>query len=167
MFSGVKELTMTRTYKTLAIIFSGLFLLSNLALPMLSQALARPELSETPPIPIEVILEDPTTYHPPLGTCEETYWYEIPNDRGHNAYLTLNVSDPADSTNWAEWYPTLTAAGYYRVEAYITWHDPITWCSESAPTIYTDTADARYTITHAFGDTTVSRTPDLAGKRVA
>jgi hypothetical protein len=141
----------------MAISLLVLFTLSALAMPLLSEAAARPVVSETPPVPVEVVLEDPTTYHPPIGPCDETYWYPLVNDRGHDVYLTLNVTDPADSTNSAEWIPELPEAGYYRVEAYVTWHDPIEWCSESAPVIYTDTTDARYTITHAFGETTVSR----------
>lgn len=148
---------MSRSIKILVIILSCLFILTSLGLTMLSRAAARTVQSETSPAPVEVILEDPSSYTPPIGPCEETYWYEIPNDRGHNAYLTLNVFDEADSTNWAEWVPELPEAGYYRVEAYITWHDPITFCTQSEPIINEDTSDARYTISHVFGETTVSR----------
>ena len=148
---------MSRTFKIILIIALPLLVVSVVALALLKDSPLRPMKIESRPAQSEIILEDPSAYHPPIGACDETFWYEIPNDRGHKAYLTLNAHDPADSTNWAEWAPTLPEAGYYRVEAYITWHDPITWCTGTGRIINTDTTDARYTITHAFGDTTVSR----------
>lgn len=154
--TGAQEKNMTPLQKRLTTIVGLLFIMTSLSLPVLSQAAVRPALSETPPVPVEVILEEPTAYHPPIGPCDETFWYEIINDRGHNVYLTLNAHDPADSTNWAEWIPDLPEAGYYQVEAYITWHSSIIWCTGDE-IIDFDTTDARYTITHAFGDTTVSR----------
>ena len=65
-------------------------------------------------------------------TCKGTLnWYPFANNRGHTAYLTLNVSDPSNSTNSGEWHPVITQAGYYQVEAYIAGHSPITWCTGS------------------------------------
>lgn len=141
---------MRRIYQVVVIILSCLFVVTNLELPMFSAA-------TTPTAQVEVILEEPA-YSPPIGACDETYWYEITNDRGYKAYLTLNAYDTYDTTNSAEWIPTLPEAGYYRVEAYVPLHDPIIWCVGDDPDTYDDdTTDARYTIHHGFGETTVSR----------
>jgi photosystem II stability/assembly factor-like uncharacterized protein len=108
-------------------------------------------LSETPAAQaIEVIVEDPQL-HPPYTTCPQTYWYPFDNDRGHSAYLTLNTNDPLHSTNHGEWHPVIPQAGYYRVEAYIAGHTPITWCTGGGRTIAHDTTDAHYSIYHAYG----------------
>ena len=104
---------------------------------------------------VEVVVEDPQL-HPPFITCPESYWYPIANNRGHTAYLTLNAFDPADSTNHAEWHPVIPQSGYYRVEAYIAAHSPITWCTGQGRVINHDTMDARYTIHHGSGLTTQS-----------
>ena len=88
---------------------------------------------------------------PSYTTCPETYWYPFANDRGHIAYLTLNTDDPAHSTNYGEWRPLITQAGYYRVEAYIAARDPITWCTGEGRTIDHDTTEARYFIHHEYG----------------
>lgn len=140
---------MRRLLSFFAVLFISIGIITGLLIPVLTISASSTDL-------IEIILEEPT-YHPPLGACDETYWYSIPNDRGYNAYLTLNAYDPVDSTNWAEWIPFLPDAGYYRVEAYVTSHDPITWCTGGEPTINDDTTDARYTVHHAFGETVVSR----------
>ncbi len=124
--------------------------LAGFVLPVMLDA------SAARPFQAQVLLETPSL-HPPPGPCNETYWYFVDNPDGYDAYLTLNALDPINSTNWAEWLPVLPEAGYYRVEAYIPAHDPIIWCSESALTINDDTTDARYTIRHALGETTVSR----------
>jgi photosystem II stability/assembly factor-like uncharacterized protein len=97
-----------------------------------------------------VVVEDPPL-SPAYTTCPETYWYPFTNNRSHTAYLTLNTDNPAHSTNYAEWRPLIPEAGYYRVEAYIADHDPITWCTGKEPTIEHDTAEARYYIHHAYG----------------
>jgi photosystem II stability/assembly factor-like uncharacterized protein len=101
----------------------------------------------------EVVVEDPLL-HPTYTTCKDTYWYEFANDRGHKAYLTLNASDLTNSTNSGEWHPVIPQTGYYRVEAYIPAHDPITWCNTYQWHIDHDTTDARYTIHHFYGATT-------------
>ena len=133
-------------------LFITLLIIASLGLPALAV-----DATTARPLQVEVVLEEPTL-HPPAGACDETYWYAIENDRGHTAYLTLNVFDAIDSSNWAEWLPNLPEAGYYRVEAYIAAHDPITWCTGDPPReIADDTTDARYTIRHAFGETSVAR----------
>jgi photosystem II stability/assembly factor-like uncharacterized protein len=103
-----------------------------------------------------VVVEDPQL-NPPYTTCPLTYWYPIPNDRGHTAYLTLNT---AHSTNSGEWHPSIPQAGYYRVEAYIADHDPIAWCTSGNIKDH-DTSEAHYTIYSASGETarTVSQYP--------
>lgn len=114
--------------------------------------------SSTPtPTPIEILIEDPDIHPAYNGLCE-SYWYLITNERGHNAYLTLNVNDPNYSTNWAEWRPTISEPGFYRVEAYIPSHSAIVWdCSSSTPKFISgDTSDARYTIHHANGQTPIT-----------
>ncbi|MFZ0534146.1 MAG: glycoside hydrolase domain-containing protein, partial [Anaerolineales bacterium] len=103
----------------------------------------------------EVIVEDPQL-HPAATTCPQTYWYPFDNNRGHTAYLTLNTNDPLHSTNHAEWYPVIPQAGYYRVEAYIAGHNPITWCTGEGRVIDHDTTDAHYSIHHAYGVSTRS-----------
>ena len=101
---------------------------------------------------LEVVVEDPQLI-PPYTICSDTYWYPFTNNRGHTAYLTLNALDPLHSSNDGEWHPAIPQAGYYRVEAYIAGHAPITWCVGSGRTIQHDTTDAHYTIHHAKGET--------------
>ena len=113
-------------------------------------------ISETPPPPSnDVVVEDPGI-HPSYGNgmCDSA-WYRFSNNRGHYAYLTLNTNDPEQSTNWAEWHPSLSESGMYKVEAYIANHNPIDWQCPSKH-IGWDTSDARYTVYHADGHTTVS-----------
>jgi Rv2525c-like, glycoside hydrolase-like domain len=99
---------------------------------------------------LEVVVEDPQL-HPAYTTCPGSYWYPFANNRGHTAYLTLNAHNPANSSNMGEWHPTLPQSGYYRVEAYIAAHGPITWCNDKGWVIQHDTADARYSIYYANG----------------
>jgi photosystem II stability/assembly factor-like uncharacterized protein len=112
-------------------------------------------LTPTPaPNPSEVVIEEPDLHPAYAGMCD-SYWYSYTNNRGFDAYLTLNVNDPLYSTNWAEWHPTITQSGYYRVEAFIPSHSPLLWdCPPNHPRIISyDTSDARYTIQHANGQT--------------
>ncbi len=102
---------------------------------------------------LEIIVEEPQLT-PPYTTCPETYWYPIPNNRGHTAYLTLNTNNPAHSTNLGAWHPLITQSGYYQVQAYIPAHNPISWCTGQGRTIEHDTTQARYSIHHGFGVTT-------------
>jgi Rv2525c-like, glycoside hydrolase-like domain/Sortilin, neurotensin receptor 3, len=112
-------------------------------------------ISRAAPV-IEVVVEDPLLI-PAYTTCPATYWYPFTNDRGHTAYLTLNTNNPSHSTNQGEWHPVIPQSGYYRVEAYIAGHPPITWCTGSGNTISTDTTDARYSIHNANGVITTTR----------
>ena len=117
-------------------------------------------LTPTPvPTPIEVVIEEPDIY-PAFGGMCDSYWYSYTNNSGLDAYLTLNVNDPAYSTNWAEWRPTIAQSGYYRVEAYIPSHSPLLWdCPPTPPRlINSDTSDARYSIHHANGQTLITGT---------
>ena len=114
-------------------------------------------LTPTPtPTQFEVVIEEPEIHPAYAGMCD-SYWYSYTNNRGFDAYLTLNVNDPIYSANWAEWRPTIAQPGYYRVEAYIPNHLPITWeCPDKI--ISHDTSDARYTILHANGQTLITGT---------
>ncbi len=109
---------------------------------------------------MQTILENPSIV-PPAANCKTDAWYPISSGRGHTAFLTLNTQNPAWSTNSATWRPNLPAQGYYRIEAYIPVHDPITWCT-SGRLVYTDTAQAHYTIQHALGSKEVVRSQALS-----
>jgi photosystem II stability/assembly factor-like uncharacterized protein len=107
----------------------------------------------------EVIVDQPQLF-PSSFNCATDAWYTIPSQVGGSAYLTLNVSNPGQSTNHGEWHPLIPQAGFYRVEAYITGHDPITWCVGGRLKEH-DTTQAHYAIYHAGGTTnrTLSQTP--------
>jgi hypothetical protein len=116
-------------------------------LPMSSAQTSVVIAQEVPQL-LEVIVEDPLL-HPAYTTCKDSHWYEFNNNRGHKAYLTLN--SPTYPTNSGEWRPAIPQAGYYRVEAYVAGHGPITWCNDDQWPIAHDTTDARYTIHNAEG----------------
>lgn len=107
------------------------------------------------PEAIQIVVEKPIL-HPEYGSLCTTYWYRYNNNRNQYAYLTLNTNNQAYSTNSGDWYATIPVSGQYKVEAYIPLHEPIYW-SCSGKTIGYDTSDARYTIYHAGGSTTVSK----------
>jgi photosystem II stability/assembly factor-like uncharacterized protein len=114
-------------------------------------------LTPTPtPSPIEVVIEEPDIYPTYAGMCD-SYWYSYTNNRGFDAFLTLNVTDTANSTNWGEWRPDISQPGYYLVEAYIPFHPPIPWECPEKPISF-DTSDARYIIQHATGQTLITGT---------
>jgi hypothetical protein len=101
-----------------------------------------------------IVVEDPNI-DPAYGggMCDpDSPWYRFTNNRGHDAYLTVNTNDPNLSTNSATWRPDLPYAGTWKVEAYIANHNPINW---QCPSMYldSDTSDAHYTIYHANGST--------------
>lgn len=83
-------------------------------------------------------------------TRSPSTWYSTTDIRncgndGH-AWYTWSVTDPAASTNWAEWRPEIPAPGRYELSIY-------------APYCYTQKADthgARYEINHAGGRSTVT-----------
>lgn len=108
-------------------------------------------LVETPPPPAGNELVEEPTIHPSYGNgmCDSA-WHRFTNNRGHSAYLTLSTNSAAQSTNWAEWRPTVKNAGWYRVEAYVADHAAIQW---QCPSVFLnwDTTDAHYTIHHADG----------------
>jgi hypothetical protein len=102
-----------------------------------------------------VLLKEPSELEPPYtGDMCETAWHRITGYDDH-AYLTLNVDDPSQSTNSAEWRPDFPEAGEYQVLAYVPNHSPIEWECPSQ-TIQRDTSDATYTIEHAGGSDRVS-----------
>jgi photosystem II stability/assembly factor-like uncharacterized protein len=114
-------------------------------------------ITATPtPTPIVFVVEEPEITPAYAGMCD-SYWYSYTNTRGYYAYLTLNVKDPANSTNSGVWRPDLPLRGYYLLEAYIPSHPSIPWeCPYR--TISSDTSEARYTILHANGQSLVTGT---------
>ncbi len=73
-------------------------------------------------------------------------WHDGPYRCGidGHAWYTYSVTNPAQSTNWAEWRPSISAAGQYEVEVF-------------APFCNTGTADtqgATYKVYHANGVST-------------
>jgi hypothetical protein len=134
-------------------------LVKRLPLLFLIIAVLMPTAESSSAQAVEVIVEDPSL-NPAFTTCPETYWYPIDNDRGHKAYLTLNVLNPADSSNSGKWRPAIPQSGYYRVEAYIAGHPSINWCTNGKLKEH-DTTDAHYSIHHANGvtDRTASQYP--------
>lgn len=104
--------------------------------------------------PEMVVVEEPDLT-PAFGPICQTGWYAFTNNRGHNAYLTLNTNDPAQSTNSGRWTPNLPQAGRWRVEAFIANHGPMTWpCTGQY--ISWDTSDARYTVHYNGGTAAVT-----------
>lgn len=102
-----------------------------------------------------VLLKSPTELTPAYtGDMCVTAWHRITGYDDH-AYLTLNVDDPALSTNRAEWRPKIPTSGEYQVLAFVPDHPPIEWQCPTQ-TISRDTGDAGYTIEHAKGTTKVS-----------
>lgn len=138
----------TKTYRrslaVVLILITTLLINSLQTVPVGAGPLFKPAAPD-----LEVIIEDPII-SPPYNGCASS-WYAYTNNRGHNAYLTLNVNDPAKSTNSAEWRPTLPQDGYYLVEAYIPYHPSFTWDCFGGLPIGSDSSQARYTIHTAFG----------------
>lgn len=78
----------------------------------------------------------------------EDYWWEGPDGCGYenHAYWTFSVTSASQSTNAAEWRPSLPASGTYRVSAYVP------YCINGYP----DSDGVYYEIRHGGGTTTVS-----------
>jgi len=127
-------------------------LIKRLPLLFLMIAVLVPRSTSSVAQVVEVNIEDPQL-QPAFSTCMESFWYPFTNNRDHTAYLTLNALNLNNSTNHGEWHPLISQSGYYRVEAYIAAHSPITWCTGQGRTIDHDTTDARYSIHHAYGKT--------------
>ena len=109
---------------------------------------------------LEIILEQPALT-PPAVECKKDFWQPIPSGRDTTAYLTMNVNNPAASTNSGEWRPVLPGRGYYLIEAYIPLHDPIDFCTDGIGVISSDTSQAHYTVRHALGSSEVVRSQVL------
>lgn len=104
----------------------------------------------------QIIIEEPELTPSYQGMCESA-WHRYTNDRGNYAYLTLNAQASSGSTNSGKWRPALPQAGYYLVEAYIPAHPSLYWdCPSLKKWISWDTSNARYTIQHALGQSSVS-----------
>ena len=74
-------------------------------------------------------------------------WYEGPKNCGFNSHswYTYATSNPSEATNNGTWRPNLPTAGRYRVEAFVP------FCKTGG----IDSVQAKYTITHAGGATTI------------
>ncbi|MGE5222787.1 MAG: glycoside hydrolase domain-containing protein [Omnitrophica WOR_2 bacterium] len=120
--------------------------------------------------PPQIILEDPAITPAYKGVCDSA-WYSFTNDRGHTTYLTLNVSTASLSTNRGEWKPVFTQDGVYRIEAYIPAHPAIDWICASRNVnrhVISDTLQANYSITYAYGSQVAVRNQAAsAGKWVS
>lgn len=91
---------------------------------------------------------DPATHFVKSSLPGDDYWWDGPRGCGFNthAYYTWSVTDPSESTNWAEWRPEVPATGRYELSVY-------------APYCYTkrsDTAGAVYEVTDTQGTRTVT-----------
>jgi hypothetical protein len=106
-----------------------------------------------------VTLLEPTTITPDYigDICTDSWYslYPLLEEFGTPAYLTLNVDSISQSTNSASWLPDFPSTGEYQVRAFIPDHPSINWPCP-AKYIQYDTHDARYTIFHQDGQTTVS-----------
>jgi murein DD-endopeptidase MepM/ murein hydrolase activator NlpD len=105
--------------------------------------------TETPvsPTPTPIILEAALT--PAYGTCSGSAWVRVTG--GYNStfqyiYITLNTNVLANSTNSGKWTPDLPVPGQYKVEAFVAFHNQITWPCAPGGTIGYDTSDARYKV---------------------
>lgn len=110
-----------------------------------------------PPAPDAVTIVNTPALTPAFTPQCGSGWKQIDGFDGANGYVTLNTNQVAQSTNRADWMPTLPQSGRYRVSAYIPNHAPIFWgCGSVQSTIDGDTSEARYQITHAHGVETVA-----------
>lgn len=103
-----------------------------------------------------VTIEEPSLNPQHNGDTCSTGWMELTNNRGHSFYLTLNTNVQSQSSNNGSWTPDLSVDGVYHVQAYVANHPVISWPCPPYSRISWDTSDARYTITHITGSTTVS-----------
>lgn len=113
-----------------------------------------PTPTRTPP-PSSAIIVNPVLSPAPGGLCA-TGWYKIAAGgfNKSNLYLTTNIKYAADSFNSGKWTPNIPKAGRYKVEAYIARHGSVNWSCPTA-TVSRNTSNARYTIQHSGGKTTV------------
>jgi len=102
-----------------------------------------------------VVLLYAPTLTPSTITCDN-YWMVASGIgyQGTNGYLTVNTNSSSQSTNSGIWQPSLPVSGKYKVEAYIG-SVYNTTCSGTISGGYT--GDAKYTVYHANGTTTVSK----------
>lgn len=77
-----------------------------------------PPFPPNPPVPpgYEVIVDDGGAGWQAGGTQP---WQQAAVGVGNHSFWSYNVSYVASGYNWARWYPTLAAPGYYEVFAYI------------------------------------------------
>jgi photosystem II stability/assembly factor-like uncharacterized protein len=134
---------------------SVLLILVSLAGFTLAHA-ALPVQAAEPPV---IVLVEPALIPPYNNNTCESYWLPYPNGlESGQAYLTLNVASVEGLYNSAVWRPSIAEPGFYRVDAYIPARETLVWsCSNPNKIIDMDTASARYTINHAEGQSSVTR----------
>jgi hypothetical protein len=91
---------------------------------------------------------------PSAATCDNYWKVATLGYQGTNAYLTVNTNQSSLSTNSGIWQPTLPTTGTYKVEAYIGAASTSS-CSGTMAGGYT--SNAKYTVYHATGTTTVTK----------
>ncbi|MEZ4515497.1 MAG: N-acetylmuramoyl-L-alanine amidase [Chloroflexota bacterium] len=81
-------------------------------------------------------------------TSSNSNWLVPPYQCGYDlhAFYTWSTDDPADSSNWGEWRPSVPATGRYAIDAYVP------YCRTGR----SETSGATYTVTHADGVTDVT-----------
>ena len=87
--------------------------------------------------------------NPSSATCD-FYWEPISTSNGLPAFITLNVNNPANSTNSAEWRPDIPSNGLYKVEAFIPAPPIVVSCSKLNKATQ-NTTQAVYKIHHTTG----------------
>ena len=96
-------------------------------------------------------LVDPHQYVSELSTNfrrSNVQWASGPNECGTNehAFYAWSTTNPASSTHWGEWRPTVPTPGTYRIQVRVP------YCNTGRG----ETSGAVYTITHASGATDVA-----------
>ena len=79
----------------------------------------------------------------PAFSKSNANWHVGPYQCGFDvhSWFTYSVTDPGQSTNWAEWRPTIESGGWYEVEVFAP------YCNTGEP----DTPEAHYEVHHANG----------------
>jgi murein DD-endopeptidase MepM/ murein hydrolase activator NlpD len=98
--------------------------------------------------PALITINSPTAISP-TGACSTSNWMTFTNNLGHTWYTTQNYKSAnawAPNPNYAYWKPTISIAGYYKIEAYIPSHGTLNWCGTGGKAISANTNDAHYQI---------------------
>jgi hypothetical protein len=99
-----------------------------------------------PPVSVQrpTLIVDSQRTDPAAGIFRRAnvdYWYSAPF--GYQGAMLWTFASASTETNWAEWRPALSLAGYWEVAAFV-------------PEQHATTTNARYTVFHADGRTEVA-----------